>query len=465
MAQFFYDKQIRRFMIQFVRAFSEFYVEYGRDQDGNTTLYRVPVRYADTNRQVSNILHNNSENTLNTVPIMVVYIDALKYDRDRMQEPTYTEKRQVRERTVDPDTGQYTTGQNQAFTLERLMPVPYRLTLKMEVWTTNFDQKLQILEQILTIFNPDLEIQNTDNYLDWTSLSYILLTDVTWTSRNLPVGTDDPIDIATLTFELPIWITAPAKLKKLGVIQRIVDSVYDSQGNLEQAIINESILTARKQYFTPLGYNVIVLNGQATLVRKYGPVTNTGDLELPSAPGEPINWRPLLSSLGEITNGVTELFLEDEQTSKLVVGTISYHPTDPTILLFNVDQDTIPSNTLSAVASIIEPRKVGPGAGLPIASVGQSYLILQSLGDPRNEQTNQPTAWRNTDGTTTVANANDIIAWDGTRWAVVFDSIQNGEEIQYVTNSYTGIQYKWVGDKWIKSWEGYYNEGLWGVAI
>ena len=76
MAQFFYDKQIRRFLTQFVRVFSEFYVEYGKDQDGNTTLYRVPVRYADTNRQVASIINNNSENTLTTVPIMTVYIDG-----------------------------------------------------------------------------------------------------------------------------------------------------------------------------------------------------------------------------------------------------------------------------------------------------------------------------------------------------------------------------------------------------
>jgi hypothetical protein len=464
-ASYFYDNQIRRFIIQFVRAFSDFYVEYGKDPEGNVTLYRVPVRYATTNKTVASILQNNSENTLNSIPMMAVHIDALKYDRDRIQEPTYTEKRHVRERKVDPNTGLLLTTQNQAFTIERLMPVPYRLTVKLEIVTTSFDQKLQILEQILTIFNPDLEIQNTDNYLDWTSLSYILLTDVNWSSRSVPVGTDDPLDIATLTFELPIWISTAAKLKKLGVIQRIVASVYDSQGNLDQSIIDESILTARRQYFTPLGHNVIVLNGQAKLVKKYGPVLNTGDLESPTAPSEPINWHPLLSSLGEITNGVTELFLEDEKTGKLVVGTVSYHPTDPTILLFNVDQDTIPSNSLPTVASIIEPQKVGPGAGLPLANIGQRYLILQDLGDARNEQNNQPTAWRNADGTTTFANANDIIAWDGTRWAVVFDSEENGEAVQYVTNSYTGVQFKWIGDRWIKSWEGYYREGMWGVVI
>lgn len=464
--QFFYDKQIRRFLMQFVRVFSQFYVEYGKDQDGNTTLYRVPVRYADTNRNVASIIHDNSENKLNTVPIMVVYIDAMNYDRDRIQEPNFTEKRQVRQRSKDPNTGQLTTTQKNAFTLERLMPVPYRLTLKMEVWTTNFDQKLQILEQVCTFFNPALEIQNTDNYLDWTSLSYILLTNVQWTSRSIPVGVDDPIDIATLTFELPIWISAPAKLKKLGVIQQIVDSIYDGSGNLDQAIINQSILTAHRQYFTPMGYNVIVLNGEATLVKRYGPISNPVTVDgLPETSSAPVPWQPLLGSLGEIKDGISLMYVVDSVTNKAVIGTIARNPLDASKLLFTPDKDTIPSNTLPPLTSIINPREIGPGAGLPAPSTGQVYLILEDLSNPSNLRENQPVAWRNSDGTTTLARANDIISWDGSRWAVTFDHLQNKNKVQYVTNTYTGVQYKWDGQNWVKSWEGYYAEGFWSIVI
>lgn len=336
----------------------------------------------------------------------------------------------------------------------------------MEVWTTNFDQKLQILEQLLTVFNPSLEIQNTDNYLDWTSLSWILLTDVTWTTRNIPVGTDDPIDVATLTFELPIWISAPAKLKKLGVIQQIVDSIYDGSGNLDQAIINQSILTAHRQYFTPMGYNVIVLNGQATLIKRYGPVDNPIKIDaLPANPGSPVPWQPLLGTLGEITDGISQMVVIDEITNKMVVGTIARHPSDPNILLFTVDQDTIPTNSLPPVTSIIDPKRVGPGAGIPMPSINQSYLILENLSNTDNAALNQPVAWRNNDGTTTPAKANDIISWDGNRWAITFDAAQNKDKASYMTNTYTGVQYKWDGEKWIKSWEGFYAEGFWSIII
>ena len=41
--QFFYDEQIRRFLLQFIRAFSNFQIEYGKDRDGTITLVTVPV--------------------------------------------------------------------------------------------------------------------------------------------------------------------------------------------------------------------------------------------------------------------------------------------------------------------------------------------------------------------------------------------------------------------------------------
>ena len=62
--QFFYDGQIRRFIIQFIRMISDFQVEFGKDRDGNTTLQRVPVFYGDSSRQASYILKGGSENSL-----------------------------------------------------------------------------------------------------------------------------------------------------------------------------------------------------------------------------------------------------------------------------------------------------------------------------------------------------------------------------------------------------------------
>jgi hypothetical protein len=104
------------------------------------------------------------------------------------------------------------------------------------------------------LFNPALEIQSTDNYVDWTSLTAVYLETPNWSSRTVPIGTENPIDVATLTFKLPVWISPPAKVKKLGVIQKIIASIHDGEGNLSEAVYNDTNLMGMRQYFTPLDY-------------------------------------------------------------------------------------------------------------------------------------------------------------------------------------------------------------------
>lgn len=466
MAQYFYDQQIRRFVLQFIRYFSQYQVEYGRDANNNPIYLTVPVRYADTNRAVSSILTNNSENSLRNVPLMVAYIDALKYERDRIQDPTFTEKRTIRERALDLNTGEYKTYQKNMFTVERIMPVPYKLTMKLDIVTSSIEQKLQLLEQIGVMFNPSMEIQSTDSYLDWTSLSVLTLTDINFTSRTIPVGADDPIDVATLTFDIPIWLSPPAKIKKLNAVTGVVASIFDAHGNLAQAIEDQYELLGKRQWFTPSGYNAIVANGQVILSKQPKSGTNT-DLDIPEPVNTPVPWRGVVNYIGEMTNGVSQMAFVNEDTGNVVIGTISYHPTDESIMLFTVDSSTIPSNTLTALNNIIDPQKVAPGKGLPAAAAGQRYLLVNSnIGNAANSANNNPIAWRNANNSPVLASANDIIQYNGSTWSVVFDSSSANENtVEYVTNSYTGIQYKWLSGKWQKSWEGLYLEGLWLIII
>ena len=270
---FFYDSQIRRYIIQFIRMVSNFQVQFGQNSQGITALQRVPVIYGDSSRQASTIIRQNSENSLNSVPAMAVYISNLIYDRERVLNPTFVDTMSVRERYFDSSTGTYSTQQGDVINVQRLMPVPYKLTIKLDIWTSNTEQKLQLLEQLTTLFNPALEIQSTDNYIDWTSITYILLTDVQWSSRSIPVGTDTPIDVATLTFDLPIYISGPALIKKFGVIQKIIANIFNADGNIDEAIFNETNLMS-KQYITPLQYGVILFHNQLQLVGYSQPVIN-----------------------------------------------------------------------------------------------------------------------------------------------------------------------------------------------
>jgi hypothetical protein len=462
MQQFFYDEQIRRFLLQFTRIFSNFQVEYGKDANGVAALLRVPVRYGDSSRQAQTVLQNNSASALPSTPLMTFYITELQYARDRVQEPYFVDKQNVRQRYYDQETETYETTQGNAFTVERLMPVPFNLGVKLDIWTSNTNQKFQILEQILTLFNPALEIQSTDNYLDWTSLSVCELDSVTWSSRSIPMGTEDPIDIATLAFTLPIWISPPAKVKKLGVVQKIIASMYDAKGDAVDAITNNDLLLGTRQKFTPYNYQVLLIGNQLQVLQPSAVVPGKGTINPDQSPPSNVMWHAVVNMFGDLQNGISQVRLDNPYDDTIIVGTVAYHPTDDRFLLFTVDEDTIPQNTLHPVNAIIDPQRNGPGAGLPAAAVGQRYLLVGDTGAA--DFNSGAAAWTGVNGEILYATANDIIEYDGEKWNIAFLHT-NVSNVQYVTNLTTSIQYRWADAQWLKSYQGLYPQGEWSLVL
>ena len=449
--QFFYDAQLRRFLIQFMRIVSNFEVEFGKDSEGTRTLQRVPVYYGDPSRQAAAILRQNSENIMNAVPAMSAYISAFTYQQDRMQEPYFVSKMHMRERQYDPETGLYNSEQGDTYTIERLMPVPYNLEVKLDIWTSNTEQKMQLIEQLAVLFNPAFEIQSTDNYIDWTSLSYVQLTNVAWSSRVVPTSTEEPIDVATLTFMMPIWISAPAKVKRLGVIQKFIGSVYDETGAFSEETILANLATRR--YVTPLDYGLFYSGNQLQLL-KPEELVDADDNIVTVAP--PATWRSVIEIYGTLVTGTTEIRLA-LPTGNELIGTIAYHPTDPYVLLFEPIEDTQPSNTLNPIGAIINPRNVTVDSNLLSPATSTRYLLTASIGSSGNLEGS--VVWNNL-----VANANDIIEFNGAAWQVVFDS-QAETGTEYITNTLTGVQYRWTGTEWVKSVEGVYRGGEWSLII
>ena len=509
MSQYFYSGQIRRFLAQFIRIMSGFPVKFGRDDSGNEVFRVVPATYGDPSRQAAAILRNNSANTLITVPQIACYITGLKYSRERMQEPNFTKKVSVQMRKKD-DEGNYTNQPGDRFTVERLMPVPYDLTVKVDIYCSNTNQKMELLEQMLVLFNPSFEIQSTDNYLDWGSLSYIDLQDVNWSSRSVPVGTDDSIDVATLTFEMPIWLSTPAKVKKLGVITNVITELYDASGSLRTDLIEAGFTDSDfnlagdngqslDSFGPPIAqttviqqvpertendpdqrevvikevypqrhdgisasYDIVVTNGNMQLIASsLGAIDEGLEGTVTARDGEPTPWEQVQFAFGEIRDGLSKVFLRQNLTDNEVVCTVARDVSDPTILSYMVDSDTIPSNTLTAVNNAINPLVKGPGHGLPAAAPGQRYLLLEDVGNLIN--TNGANAWKGTMGQDLVAYKYDIIEYVGNRWTVSFRAAGT-TQLNYVTNASTGIQFKWTGVDWIRSWEGFYRDGTWRMV-
>ena len=327
---------------------------------------------------------------------------------------------------------------------------------------------MQILEQILVLFNPALEIQSTDSFIDWTSLTVCNLESTKWSNRTIPVGTENPIDIATLTFSIPIWLSSPAKVKKLGVVERIVMSVFDANGDASNAILDNDLLLGTRQVITPYGYQTLLIGGSPGTVGRLQALREqqvidqpNASLNPPSSPESNLLWKNVVGVYGVLRDGISYIKLEQDDGTE-VVGHVSYDPTDDRFLLFTVDPVSTPSNTLDPVLSVIDPLRSGPGAGLAAAAVGQRYLFTEDTGT-FNE--GYAEAWAGVSGQPLVARANDIVEYDGARWTISFDSDSSPDNIQYVTNITTEIQYQWTGNTWIKSYQGLYPGGTWSLVL
>jgi hypothetical protein len=499
--QWFYDGQIRRYITQTIRVFSNFVVKYG---DG--TLHQIPVMYGDADRQVASILRNNSENKVNSIPRISVYVTELKLDRDRVADQSYVGKMHFRERDIV--NGSYTQGQGKNYTVERLMPTPFSLKMKVDIWSANTDQKLQILEQILVLFNPSLELQTTDNYIDWTSLSVLNLNDISWSSRQVPVGNSasgDPIEVASLTVETPIWVSPPVKVKHLGVITKIIAGIYDKtvtsgsyidglgadpiQGTTTLTDLVSTVIT------TAIPYNILVYGNQAKLLGPTEPVRpHEPTLDVTVKLGPDINWQEMFSQQpGKYTAGSSRIYLTQANGTQ-IVGTFAINPLDESILQINWNLDSLVTNTgidssgyldtnvahYNAAGSyrpnspgtfdaIINPQTYNPKRPLGseqsdlTVAVGTRFLLVEDIGDVNN--VDGADAWKSNSGADFVAMANDIVEWSGSAWHVIFNSSQETETMVWQTNIYTGVQYLWNGVSWIKSFEGEYSSDKWKIVL
>jgi hypothetical protein len=463
----FYSGQVRRYLTQYIRAMSNF-----SWKDNSGRLNQVPVMYGDPSRQASAILKKNSENIMPTAPFIACYIKGLDYDQSRLQDPTFVSKVQIREREFDESTGQYLNTQGLGYTVERIMPSPYKLTFSADIWTTNTEQKLQIFEQIAYLFNPSLELQTTDNFIDWTSLTVLQLESTNWTSRQVPQGVEQNIDILTMTFTTPIWITPPAKVMKMGIITKIIANVFaDQEGTImtdysdDNAVYSGLGNLVSTTVVTPGNFELMVLDGVGSLLTNEIHTAADDDV----MPGNTVSWRKLLDLYpGQFRANLSTLRLSKPNGHE-IVAYISLDPYDERRMLLNFDTDTIPANTpitnrpLGTVDAVINPETFSPGT--PVTNV--TYLILENINVvPEYGQLGYsgPVAWKNSNGHDFQAHANDIIQWNGIRWNVIFNS-STVSDVTYITNSYTGIQYKWDGQQWSKSFEGIYDNLTWRLVL
>jgi hypothetical protein len=436
--EYWYDGQQRRFLEQIVRAFSGFKYETGRRNGQDPQLVMVPCRLASTDRMVAHIIKNNSENTLNTVPLITVHQSGLKGRREDVQYQQHVDTIQIRERKIDPVTGKYLPELGRSYTVKRLMARPFEMDIQVDIWTSNMMQQHQLVEQILTVIYPEFDIQNSDNPLDQTALTIMHFESIDLNSRSIPVGSESEINVTTIRLRLPFWLSPPALVTEQRVIQQVITNINtgDSTGFSETT----PLVT------TPGNHWIDVDNGGIRLL----------GAKAQDDPTNPQDWGPLLERYGELRPTISTIRLKTEpenldDDSFDIVGTIQIDANNPNRLLWQLDPDTLPANTLPSVNGVIDPLRSFPGSGLPGQVVGQRYLVINDVGNSQ--------IWGNLS-----AKANDIIVYTQQGWVVATTPVVNGPS-QYLLNVPTGRQLRWNGQEWVLTIDGTYAPGHWRIAL
>lgn len=449
--EYFYDSQIRRLILQTTRMLSGFQVKTGLGRDGQAQFRQVPCRWGEPSRMVSHIQRKLSENTMLYTPFMSIHITSINMAPDRRQNPTHVSSRLVDEREFDTNTGKYTGNLGDRFTVKRYMPVPYNFTFQLDIWTSNTDQKMQLLEQIMMIFNPSIDIQTSDNPLDWTAITYAQMEDsITWTSKSIPMGTDEAIDVSSMQFLIPSWINPPAELSRRRAIETIVENMYavdeiptnDSDFSWTSGdLLSQTIITPGNHILQVDGNDLILLG------------SNGDELD---DDGNIFSWIDLLLLYSDFNQEKENTIIVKRKfgDSVGVTGTMEFHPTEANKLVWTIDSLTLPVNTLIAIDGIINPMDKYPGNGLPAASTGQRYLIVSDIGP-------NTAVWGSITAVT-----NSIIEYTGTEWIVSFDSNSSSANTQIVINNATSKQLRWVPEDndWEFAVDGFYKPGTWKLV-
>lgn len=202
---YFYNGQFKRSYVQFMAIFSGLKVSIGKnDFDSATNLIEVPIHWGSRDRVVSYIFQEQTQNKMVRLPAMSAMMTSVRLHRDRLAGQNQVRKQVKLKRggVIPDDLNQHSM----------LKPVPYEVTMELSINTTNTDNQLQMLEQILLLFNPSLQIQVSDAFGDQTAIMEVELQDITL-DENYPAGNDNRIISSMLSFTYIMYLSGPVDLR------------------------------------------------------------------------------------------------------------------------------------------------------------------------------------------------------------------------------------------------------------
>ena len=137
---YYYDYQLKRYLVQFMAIFAGMQVEFGATETRDAALVQVPIAAASKDRVVASIKAGNTQNKPLRLPMMSVYMSNIELAPER-RKGVGAQRRQ----TFMPTGGLFP---DDFKVVKQRMPVPYNTTMDLHIFTSNQEQKNQIIEKI-----------------------------------------------------------------------------------------------------------------------------------------------------------------------------------------------------------------------------------------------------------------------------------------------------------------------------
>lgn len=212
---YFYDAQLKRILVQLMSVFCGYQTMTGTQRDGSPRFRDVPVVFGDMSRAAAYAVgpQGDQSNQASYIPMIALYMTRLRQDGSRRLAPQHVEKFNYFERAKDPDGNLLTGEPGKKKTVERFMPVPYDMGISVSVWASNNDEAYQLVEQIMTVFNPDMEIQLSNSPADWAFMTSLIFDGDVNMEKAIPSGGDtDPLYVFQMNFTTTVYMSPPAKV-------------------------------------------------------------------------------------------------------------------------------------------------------------------------------------------------------------------------------------------------------------
>ena len=368
---YWYYAQIRTIILHTLRLFQNFCVSEGIDDNGDPILRRVPCVYMSTDKSVVYLLNNSSDTVLETVPKMVLAISEVKLNNDKIAgSPYYALETAVTEKRFNKDKGQYEYAPGNSYNITRLNPLPLGIVFKLFILTSMQDQKFQLFEQLRALFSPTLELQTSENPMDWSRKTAITLTGLNWSTKGTSNLDSTQLDSMDMTFEIDTNLDMPSLVQKQSIIEQINNSIGD--GKTLEDIMSWSLEDVTRTYYSPTGNKIKVFVDE-----------EVGKQKIKLLPSDKCTtWQELLNIYGikydhkkgnVNINCLTNANI-DKRTD--IIGSLHLCPKDPTIAFWCINKTTLPSTNIDPVNAIINPHDYEPST-----TVGTRYLLDSEISN------------------------------------------------------------------------------------